>query len=57
MESYKWVFTAVPEEGYRWSYVDGNGRTLKSSDEQFSSLHECVADARVHGYTGNARGS
>jgi hypothetical protein len=54
-----WEFVTKPTRGpgyvtwewtWRFSAEDG---AVKTSSRSFSSFRECVADARVHGFTGN----
>jgi hypothetical protein len=55
-----WEFVTKPVHGpgyvvwewaWRFTAVDGS---RKASTRSFSSFKECVADARVHGFTGKA---
>ncbi|MGZ5159397.1 MAG: hypothetical protein ACXWCQ_02505 [Burkholderiales bacterium] len=54
-----WEFVTKPVRGrdyvvweWEWRFTAEDGST-KTSTRSFSSFRECVADARVHGFTGN----
>jgi hypothetical protein len=55
----RWEFVTKPVRGrdyvvweWEWRFTAEDGST-KRSTRSFSSFRECVADARVHGFTGN----
>ena len=50
----RWEFVVGPHmTAWRWQYVDEtSGSILKLSQRTFSTLVECVDDAKRNGYTG-----
>jgi hypothetical protein len=55
----KWEFVTKPVRGqgyvvweWEWRYTAEDG-SKKASARSFSSFRECVADARIFGFTGN----
>jgi hypothetical protein len=55
----EWEFVTRPVRGvgyviwnWQWRATDERG-DRKSSTRTFSTFRECVADARMHGFTGN----
>lgn len=39
---------------WEWAWQCGDDGTKRSSERTFASFRECVADARMHGFTGDA---
>jgi hypothetical protein len=55
----KWEFVTRPIRGvgyvaWRWEWrTTADEGTVKTSERTFSTFRECVADARMHGFTGD----
>ena len=56
----KWEFVTKPVRGqgyvvWEWEWrATGDDGSTKQATRTFSSFRECLADARIHGFTGNA---
>jgi hypothetical protein len=56
----RWEFVTRPVRGagyvawsWEWRIVAADG-SIRTAPQTFSTFRECVADARLHGFTGNA---
>lgn len=56
----RWEFVTRPVRGagyvawnWAWRAIDDEG-TVRVSDRSFTTFNACVADARLHGFTGDA---
>lgn len=49
----KWEFYQDPKGDWRWRQTAANGKIVGASTEGYKNRGDCVANARLKGYTGN----
>ena len=50
----RWQFFADAAREWRWKQIQSGGRVLQAARFAFPFFEDCVADARKHGYAGQA---
>ncbi|PHV38585.1 DUF1508 domain-containing protein [Janthinobacterium sp. BJB304] len=49
----KWEFYQDPSKGWRWRRTAANGKIVGASTQGYTNRVDCIANARIHGYTGS----
>jgi hypothetical protein len=52
-----WNFTVNADGWWTWSHDDGQGNRLAQSRQPFRYFHQCLEDAKKHGYAGHRPGN
>ncbi len=51
-EKDKWEFYKDARGEWRWRRIAPNGRIVGASSEGYKNKHDCIENARRHGYQG-----